>query len=117
MLESDLFLFLILQYMHPFIENLSSEMFDQLMNHMIYCANMFRSNAEKDARKAVLSQLFVSCDHAGVSSWNDLIQYFVLMFDVIFIEKNFLLVDNLFQWWKQKIFYVGINSQNVLISF
>jgi hypothetical protein len=54
--------------MQPYIQGLSSEVFDQVMLHMQYCASTYRAHAERDQRKTTLSQLFVSCDHSGVST-------------------------------------------------
>jgi len=54
------------EYMHLFVDSLSSELFDQLMLHMQYCAHTYRAKTERDERKTTLSQLFVSCDHSGI---------------------------------------------------
>ena len=42
------------------------EVFDEFMAHMSRCATAYRSQAERDQRKIVLTQLFANCDHTGV---------------------------------------------------
>ncbi len=60
-------LFLDLQYVTQFIEELPGEIFDQFMIHFSRCALAYRQSSERDQRRILLTQLFVSCDHTGVS--------------------------------------------------
>ena len=56
------------QYITSFVEAMPSEMFDQFLAHMNRCATAYRAQNEREQRRVTLSQLFMSCDNAGVSS-------------------------------------------------
>lgn len=49
------------------MESLSSEMFDQFMVHMAECAKAYCASAEREDRRIALTNLFIYCDHSGVS--------------------------------------------------
>ena len=57
--------------MQQFIQNMASEVFDQFIQHLNNCAVTYRSQAERDQRRVLLTHLFVSCDHTGVIMYNN----------------------------------------------
>ncbi|XP_064653167.1 EF-hand calcium-binding domain-containing protein 5-like isoform X2 [Lineus longissimus] len=54
------------QYLNKFIEEMPSDVFDQFIVHLSRCALAYRASNERDSRKAVLTNLFMSCDHSGI---------------------------------------------------
>jgi hypothetical protein len=55
------------QYLNLFIQDMPSDVFDQFIVHLSRCALAYRASNERDSRKAILTNLFMSCDHSGVS--------------------------------------------------
>jgi hypothetical protein len=50
-----------------FIEDLTRDLFDEFMKHLSTCAISYRASAEQENRRIALTNLFISCDHSGVS--------------------------------------------------
>ncbi len=57
-----------------------SEVFDQFMVHMSRCAMAFRAATEREERRVVITQLFISCDATGVSGPFSSTVCFVLLY-------------------------------------
>ena len=55
------------QYLSLYVETLPSEVFEQFMVHMSKCAAAHRAAAEREHRRIMLTNLFIYCDHSGVS--------------------------------------------------
>jgi len=55
------------QYVIQFTEDLSELLFERFMTHMVKCAAANRSLTAREARRIHLTNLFLSCDHSGVS--------------------------------------------------
>lgn len=55
------------QYISLFVEDLPIEVFEQFMVHMSKCAAAHRASAERENRRIILTNLFILCDHGGVS--------------------------------------------------
>ncbi|XP_055862076.1 EF-hand calcium-binding domain-containing protein 5-like isoform X4 [Biomphalaria glabrata] len=51
------------QYLTPFVEELSMDIFEAFMIHMNKCAAIYRAAAEKEVRRNMLTNLFLMCDH------------------------------------------------------
>ncbi|KAK0054151.1 EF-hand calcium-binding domain-containing protein 5 [Biomphalaria pfeifferi] len=51
------------QYLTPFVEELSMDIFEAFMIHMNKCAANYRAAAEKEVRRNMLTNLFLMCDH------------------------------------------------------
>ncbi|XP_069135004.1 EF-hand calcium-binding domain-containing protein 5-like isoform X1 [Argopecten irradians] len=54
------------KYMGLFVEELSKEMFDEFMGHLSKCATSHRAAASREARRILLTNLFITCDHSGI---------------------------------------------------
>ena len=59
---------MISQYISMFVEDLPEQVFEQFMDHMDKCAAAHRAAAERENRRIILTNLFLLCDHGGVSS-------------------------------------------------
>ena len=55
------------QYLSQYVDTLPSEVFEQFLIHMSKCANAHRASAERENRRIMLTNLFIYCDHSGVS--------------------------------------------------
>ena len=64
--ESFLTLLICFQYLIPYISDVQNEVFESFLTHLSGCAVAYRGTVEQDARRMVLSNLFLSCDHSGV---------------------------------------------------
>lgn len=56
-----------LQYVSSFVDDYPSDLFDKFLEHMKRCSKAFHAEVLREQRKATLSNLFVICDHTGVS--------------------------------------------------
>ncbi|XP_021357900.1 EF-hand calcium-binding domain-containing protein 5-like isoform X2 [Mizuhopecten yessoensis] len=54
------------RYMGIFVEELSKEIFDEFMTHLSKCATSHRAAASREARRILLTNLFITCDHSGI---------------------------------------------------
>ena len=59
-----------LQYLGMYIEDFSKEVFDEFMVHLSKCAKSHQASSNMESRRILLSNLFMSCDHSGVSKMN-----------------------------------------------
>ena len=59
--------FICFQYVSEYTEELPLQLFDRFMLHMAKCAAANRSLSQREARRIHLTNLFLSCDHSGVS--------------------------------------------------
>jgi hypothetical protein len=62
-----MFLLVSLQYLTMYIETLPPEVFEEFMVHVSKCASAHREAAERENRRIMLTNLFIYCDHSGVS--------------------------------------------------
>ncbi|XP_077995490.1 EF-hand calcium-binding domain-containing protein 5-like [Glandiceps talaboti] len=53
-------------YIKMFITDMPSEVFVEFLKHLSKCAQAYHDAASREARREILEQLFVSCDHSGV---------------------------------------------------
>lgn len=53
-------------YISQFVDDLPSEVFDQIVRHLSSCASSHKSQADQEQRQLILEQLFKSCDHTGI---------------------------------------------------
>ncbi|XP_060077280.1 EF-hand calcium-binding domain-containing protein 5-like [Ylistrum balloti] len=54
------------KYMGMFVEELSKEIFEEFMAHLSKCATSHRAAASREARRILLTNLFITCDHSGI---------------------------------------------------
>ena len=52
-----------------FTEELNELLFERFMTHLVKCAAANRSITAREARRIHLTNLFLSCDHSGVSCY------------------------------------------------
>lgn len=50
-----------------FVDDFNFEVFEQFMQHLSLCADSYRAASNREQRRIVLTNLFISCDHSGVS--------------------------------------------------
>lgn len=55
------------QYLTMFVDDFNFEVFEQFMQHLSLCADSYRAASNREQRRIVLTNLFISCDHSGVS--------------------------------------------------
>ncbi|XP_046544063.1 LOW QUALITY PROTEIN: EF-hand calcium-binding domain-containing protein 5-like [Haliotis rubra] len=55
------------QYLSTYIDSLPTEIFDQFMIHMSKCARAHRLATEREARRIILTNLFLACDRSGIA--------------------------------------------------
>jgi hypothetical protein len=55
------------QYLTLFIDDFNFEVFEQFMQHLSLCADSHCAASSREQRRIVLTNLFISCDHSGVS--------------------------------------------------
>nr|XP_006818096.1 PREDICTED: EF-hand calcium-binding domain-containing protein 5-like [Saccoglossus kowalevskii] len=53
-------------YIKQFITDMPTEIFTEFLKHLSKCASAVRAAADSEARREILTNLFVSCDHSGV---------------------------------------------------
>ncbi|XP_040277721.1 EF-hand calcium-binding domain-containing protein 5 [Bufo bufo] len=54
------------EYVHPFINHLSTDLFQEFLRHMAQCADMFRETIRHDIWRQKFSHLFLACDSGKV---------------------------------------------------
>ncbi|XP_046371619.2 EF-hand calcium-binding domain-containing protein 5-like [Haliotis rufescens] len=54
------------QYLSTYIDPLPTEIFDQFMIHMSKCAQAHHLATAREARRIILTNLFLACDHSGI---------------------------------------------------
>ncbi|XP_066268713.1 EF-hand calcium-binding domain-containing protein 5-like isoform X3 [Branchiostoma lanceolatum] len=55
-----------INYLQDHVQTLPAEVFDQFSRHLAKCALAHREAAEREARRIILSNLFISCDHTSI---------------------------------------------------
>ncbi|CAH1233917.1 EFCAB5 [Branchiostoma lanceolatum] len=55
-----------INYLQEHVQTLPAEVFDQFSRHLAKCALAHREAAEREARRIILSNLFISCDHTSI---------------------------------------------------
>ncbi|XP_061179696.1 EF-hand calcium-binding domain-containing protein 5-like isoform X2 [Saccostrea echinata] len=54
------------KYLTMFVDDFSYEVFEQFMQHLSLCAESHRAAANREQRRIVLTNLFITCDHSGI---------------------------------------------------
>ncbi|KAG8450434.1 hypothetical protein GDO86_002915 [Hymenochirus boettgeri] len=54
------------EYVHPFICHLSTDLFQEFLHHLSQCADMFRETIRHDIWRQMFSDLFLACDPGKV---------------------------------------------------
>ncbi|XP_048764274.1 EF-hand calcium-binding domain-containing protein 5-like isoform X2 [Ostrea edulis] len=54
------------KYLTLFIDDFSFEVFEQFMQHLSLCADSHCAASNREQRRIVLTNLFISCDHSGI---------------------------------------------------
>ncbi|KAI8513161.1 EF-hand calcium-binding domain-containing protein 5 [Branchiostoma belcheri] len=55
-----------INYLQDHVQTLPAEVFDQFSRHLAKCALAHREAAEREARRIILSNLFITCDHTSI---------------------------------------------------
>ncbi|XP_078598192.1 EF-hand calcium-binding domain-containing protein 5-like [Branchiostoma floridae x Branchiostoma japonicum] len=55
-----------INYLQDHVHTLPAEVFDQFSRHLAKCALAHREAAEREARRIILSNLFITCDHTSI---------------------------------------------------
>nr|KAI8738272.1 EF-hand calcium-binding domain-containing protein 5-like [Biomphalaria glabrata] len=80
------------QYLTPFVEELSMDIFEAFMIHMNKCAAIYRAAAEKEVRRNMLTNLFLMCDHGrlGLLDRQRILELFEKFWDTTLQNKEFM---------------------------
>lgn len=54
------------KYLTMFVDDFNFEVFEQFMQHLSLCADSYRAASNREQRRIVLTNLFISCDHSGI---------------------------------------------------
>ncbi|XP_041350312.1 EF-hand calcium-binding domain-containing protein 5-like isoform X5 [Gigantopelta aegis] len=54
------------EFLSLYVDTLPSVVFDQFMDHLVVCAAAHRLAVEREARRILLTNLFIACDHSGI---------------------------------------------------